>query len=46
MKNSSGTDNTLYMRNKEGIYEKLVCDFDNNGNDYLAAFPHPHTATR
>lgn len=44
MKNSSDTDNILYMRNKEGIYEKLLCGFDNKGNHYLAAFPHPHIA--
>lgn len=43
MKNASGTD-VLYMRNKEGIYEKLLCGFDNNGNDYFAVFPHPHIA--
>lgn len=46
MKNSSGTDSIHYMRNKEGIYEKLLCGLDNSGNDYLVAFPHPHIATR
>lgn len=44
MKNVSGTD-ILYMRNKEGSYEKLLCGFDNNGNDYFAVSPHPHIAT-